>query len=136
MVLIPNGRMEYCVIGLVELVWKVVVVIINRRLTASIIYQYFLHILWAGRGSGTTTLKAKLLQKLAAMREDVLHVIFMELHKVYDTLDRDICLKILEGYDMGPQARRILRVYWDRFRMVSCAGEYYRTVLQGFRGVN
>ena len=91
-ILIYNGRMEYYVIGLLELVWKVVVAILNLRLTASIAYQYFLHILQAGHGLGTTTLKAKLFQKLEAMRVEVLHVIFLDLHKAYDTLDRDICL--------------------------------------------
>ena len=31
-------------------------------------------------------------------------MIFLELHKAYDALDRDICLEILEGYSVGPQA--------------------------------
>ena len=48
-VLIPKGRMEYHSIGLVKVVWKVVVVIINRRLTASITYHDFLHVFQAGR---------------------------------------------------------------------------------------
>ena len=134
-ILIYNGRMEYYVIGLLELVWKVVVVILNLRLTAFIAYQDFLHILQAGHGLGTTTLKAKLFQQLEAMRVEVLHGIFLDLHKAYDTLDRDICLEILEGYGWGPQAHRILRVYWYRLRMVACAGGYYGTALQGFRGV-
>ena len=121
-ILIPKGVMEYCVIGLVEVVCKVVVVILNLQLTASITYHDFLHILRAGCGSGRTTLKAKLLQQLAATREEVLHVIFLELHNAYDTLDRDRCLEILEGYRVGPQAHRILRVYWDRLWMVARAG--------------
>ena len=92
-------------------VWKVVVVILNCRLTASIIYQYFLHILRAGRGSGTTNRKAKLLQQLAAMREEAMYTIFMDLHKAYDTLDRERFLEILEGYGMGTRSRRIIWIY-------------------------
>ena len=38
----------------------------------------------AGRGTGTATLEAKLLQQLAAMREEVLYVIFLDLTKAYD----------------------------------------------------
>ena len=48
-VLIPKGRMEYRGIGLVKVVWKVVVVILNCWLTASITYHDFLHVFQAGR---------------------------------------------------------------------------------------
>ena len=59
-------------IGIMEVVWKVVAVIINQRLTASITYHEFLHGFRAGSGTGTTTLEAKLRHQLAAMREEVL----------------------------------------------------------------
>ena len=76
--------------------------ILNRRLTASIAYHNSLHGFQAGRGTGTATLEAKLLQQLASMREEVLYVIFLDLHKTYDTLDRGRCLEIMEGYGVGP----------------------------------
>ena len=47
--------------------WKVVAEILNRRLTASIAYRDFLHGFRAGRGTGTATLEAELLQQLAAL---------------------------------------------------------------------
>ena len=68
--------------------WKLVAVVLNLRLTASITFHDFLHIFWAGRGTCTATLEAKLHNQLAALREEVLYVIFLELHKVYATLDR------------------------------------------------
>ena len=40
------------------------------------------------------------------MREEVLHAIFLDLHKAYDTLDRSRCLDIMEVYGMGPRALR------------------------------
>ena len=43
------------------------------------------------------------------MREEVLYMIFLDLTKVYDALDRSRCLDILEGYGVGPSARRILQ---------------------------
>ena len=104
----PKGRKEYRGIGLVEVMWKVVAAILHRRLTASITYHDFLHVFWAVRGTGTATLEAKLLQQLAAMREEVLYVIFLDLHKAYDALDRSRCLEILEGYGVVPRARIIL----------------------------
>ena len=55
-------------------------------------------------------------QQLAAMREEVLYVIFLDLTKAYDALYRSRCLGILEGYCVGPGARRLLRNYWRRLK--------------------
>ena len=88
-----------------EVMWKVVAAILNRQFAASITYHDFLHGFREGRGTGTTTLEAKLLQQLAALRGEVLYVIFLYLHKAYDDLDRSRCLEILEVYGVGPLAR-------------------------------
>ena len=85
--------------------------ILNRRLTTSITFHDFLHFFREGRGTGTATLEAKLLQQLASLREEVLYVIFLDLHKAYEALDRYRCLEILEGYDLGPRSRRLLKTY-------------------------
>ena len=45
------------------------------------------------------------------MREEVLYVIFLDLTKSYDALYRSRCLEILEGYGVGPNARRLLTTY-------------------------
>ena len=66
-----------------------------------------------------------MLQQLEALREEVLYVIFLDLHKAYDALDRSIYLEILEGYRMGPQACRLLQTYWKRLTMVARVGGYY-----------
>ena len=134
-VLIPKGKKDYRVIVLVEVMWKVVAAILNRRFTAFITYHDFLHGFRAGRGTGTATLEAKLLQQLAALREEVLYVIFLDLHKAYEALDRSRCLEILEGYGVGPKARRLLVTYWHRLTMLVRVGGYYGTALGGERGV-
>ena len=54
------------------------------RITATafrITYHDFLHIFWAGCSTGTATLEIKLLGQVAALREEVLHAIFLDLHK-------------------------------------------------------
>ena len=134
-VLIPKGKKDYRGIVLIEVMWKVVAVILNRRFTSSITYYDALHGFRAGRGTGTATLKAKLIQQLAAMREEVLYVIFLDLTKSYDALDRSRCLEILEGYGVGPSARRLLKTYWRRLTMVARAGGYYGEAFKGERGV-
>ena len=105
--------------------------LLNCWLTASITYHDFLHRFRAGRGTGTATLEAKLLQQLAALREEVLYVIFGDLHKACGALDGSRCLEILEGYGVGPQACWILWTYWLRFSMVArTGGGYYRKLLR------
>ena len=47
---------------------------------------------WAGCGTDTATLEAKLIKQLAALKKEVLYVIFLDLHKVYDALDRSRCI--------------------------------------------
>ena len=115
-----------------DVVWKLVAAILNRRLTAYIAYHNFLHGLWAGRGTGTSTLEAKLLHQLEAMREEFMYVIFLGLHKSCEALDRERCLEIMKGYGVGHQACRILRTYWDRLRMVTRARGYYRKSVKCF----
>ena len=130
-VLTPKGKKEYRGIGLVEVLWKVVAAILHRRLTTVITYHDTLHGFRAGRGTGTFTLEAKLLQQLAAMREEVLYVIFLDLTKAYDALDSSRSLEILKGYGLGQRVRRLLREYWNKSTMVARARGYYGT---GFKG--
>ena len=107
MVLIYKGKGDYHGIFLMGLVCKVVASILNFRVTASITYHEFLHVFQVVLGRGTITLEAKMLQQLASMREEVLFVIFLDLHKAYYALDRDRYLEILEGYGVGYRACRI-----------------------------
>ena len=62
-------------------------------------------------------------------------MIFLDLHKAYDALDRSRCLDILEGYGVVPRARIIIRAYWGKMMMVARAGGYYGEEFKGARGV-
>ena len=101
---------------------QVVAAILYLRLTTSITFHDFLHGFREGRGTGTSNLEAKLLQKLEALRDKVLYMIFQDLHNAYDALDMSRCLDILEGYGVGPRARGLLQTYWKRLTMVERAG--------------
>ena len=77
--------------------------ILNFRFSASITYHNSFHGFCSGRGTGTASLKVKLIQKVMDTREEVLYMIFLDLHKVYDALESSRLLEILEGYSMGPR---------------------------------
>ena len=89
MILTPKGGWGgYRVIRLVGEVWKVVTVIRNRHLSIYISFQKIIHRFQMCSVTGTASIEAKLLQKLVAMREEGLYAIIMDLHKLYDDLDR------------------------------------------------
>ena len=62
-------------------------------------------------------------------------MIFLDMTKAYDALDRSRSMEILKGYGVGDRVRRLLREYWDRTKMVARAGGYYGKGFKGGRGV-
>ena len=70
-----------------------------------------------------------------ALREEVLHDIYLDMHKAYDALYRCHCLDIPVAYEVGPLALRLLWRYWYRLMMVSRAGGYFGAPFKGWRDV-
>ena len=60
MVMIPKGKGEFRGIGLVEVIWKLLTLILHHRLGAIKLHDV-LHGFREGRGTGTATLEAKLM---------------------------------------------------------------------------
>ena len=52
-------------------------------------------------GTGTASPEVKLIQKEMETRDEVLYMIFLDLHKAYDALERSRFLEILEEYGVG-----------------------------------
>ena len=96
--------------------------ILGCRLIVSITYHDSLHGFRAGRSMGNSTLEVKLIPQVTDMREEVIHTIFLNLHKACDYLDRSRCLDILEVYGVGTRYLCLLCRYWERLQMVAQAG--------------
>ena len=101
--MILKGGGNYHSTGIVEVVWKSVTVILNFCFTPSITYHDSLHGFRTGRSTGTASLEVKLIQKKMTMLEEVLYIIFLDLHKVYYALESSSLMEILEGYGVGPR---------------------------------
>ena len=101
-VLIPKENGDFRGIGLIEVLWKAVARLLNRRITAAISYYDALHRFRSGRGMGTAALEAKMLQQLTAVREAVFFGVFLDPQKTYYDLGCDRCLEILTAYRVGP----------------------------------
>ena len=97
-ILILKEKRDYHGIGLVEVMWKMLTGTHNHRLAAAIQFHNTLHRFFTNRGTGIASLKVKLLQNLATMRDEILYYIFLYLHKSYDALDCGRCLDIIAVY--------------------------------------
>ena len=87
------------------------------------------------RSCGTACIEVKLLQQLSKIQQKALYVIFIDLKKAYDTVDRERLLQILEMYGMGPRCLRLLRHYWDNQQCVARQGKYHGRAFQPSRGL-
>ena len=54
-----------------------------------------------------------LAQELASIYQDLLFLVFLELRKAYDTVDRERLLITLEGYGAGPCLCGLTKTLWD-----------------------
>ena len=108
----------YWGIGLVKVVWKVCLTVVNCWLKRIGMLHYALHRFRAVIGTGTATLEAKLAQKLAGIAHEPLFQIFLDVRKAYDSLYRCRCMEILRVYGMGQRMARLIAHHWDNFMFV------------------
>ena len=133
-VLLPKGNGDYRGIGLLEISWKVIESILNRRIASKVVFHDALHGFRARRGTGTACIEAKLLQQLSKMVQKTLHFIFLDLRKAYDTVDRERLLEILEGYGIGPNVLGLVEFYWYHQCCVAKSGKYHGETFVPYRG--
>ena len=111
-ILITKGKGDFWGIGLVEVIWKAITRLLNRRITAAISFHDTLHGFRSGQETGTAAPEAKLLGQLTTMREVVLFEVFLYLQKAYDAFDRERALEFLAAYGVGLRTVRLLWTYW------------------------
>ena len=76
----------------VSLICETVARLLNHNINAAIMLHDVMHGFWAGCGTGTAALEAKMIQQTTAMREAVLFEVFLDFQKAYDSLDWDRCI--------------------------------------------
>ena len=106
--LIPKGNLDTRGIGLVEVVWKVVEAMLDTHIKSVVQSHDVSHGYCAGKGTRTAIMEFKLLQELASVDQDPLLLVFLELRKSYDNLERWRLIQTLEDYGEGPKLRGLL----------------------------
>ena len=122
--LLPKGGSYYCGIGLLELFWKAVEILIDKRMKV-VEFHDNLHGFLEGRGTGTATKEAKPAQQLAYIEQAPFYGIFLDLQKAYDSMDRDRCLHISKVYGVGPNTPWLIKYFWDEAVLVCQVSGYY-----------
>jgi hypothetical protein len=136
LVLIPKTVPgEYRGIALLEVIYKLISSIINRRLVSGIQWHDAIHGFRTGRGTGTAIIEAKLRMQLAQRSHKPLYMIFLDLKKAYDTLDRDRTMLILEQYGVGKNTREFIKKIWEGDTMVPKQAGFFGKPFQAKRGV-
>jgi hypothetical protein len=102
---------------------------------ASIQHHDSLHGRLSKRGTGTSTIKAKLHQGLAWRNQCPLYQIYIDLKKAYVTLDRGQMLNILAAYGVRPKMLALQKHFWDLAQLVCRAGGNYREPFSAKRGI-
>jgi hypothetical protein len=99
---------------LLESIYKLVSLIITRRLTDAIEFHDALHGFQGGRGTATATFELKLLmQHTRNCGVENLYIIFLDLNKAYYSLDRDSTMAILKGYGVGRNLLAFIKRIWE-----------------------
>jgi hypothetical protein len=133
-VLPPNGGGDYWGIRLLEPMWKVCKHVMDLRLNAFDLHD-LLHGCRDKRRTGTAVIEAKLAQQLAYLEQAHFYGVFLDLKKVFDSMDRERCLLIFEGYGVGPRMIRLIRNFRRNAVLVCQVSGNYGSPFCAGRGV-
>ena len=132
--IIPKGQHDSRGIGLIEVLLKLLEAIIDTRIKETVQFHDVLHGFRAHRGTGSAILEVKLFMELASIQLAPLYLIFLDLRKAYDTLDRERLIATLRDYGAGPCMTRLLEAFWDNQQVVVRQQGYHGPAFSADRG--
>ena len=78
-----------------------------------------LHVFCTCSGTGVAIIELNMDQELVNNNQDPLLLVFLDLCKDYNMLDRGRLLQTLKGYRAGPKMQGILADFWENQEMVT-----------------
>ena len=79
-------------------------------------------------------MEAKLQQEVAALLQEILFQVYIDLTKAYDSVDRERTLKTLGEYGVGPRLLRLIKHYWDHQKIAPRQRGYHGPLILPERG--
>ena len=116
--LIRKGTTNTRDIGLLVTLWKVAESLTDTRQCVSLQLHGVLYRFRARRGTGTAIMDLNLAQELSRVDCDLLFMVFLELSKAYDTVDRYCLIQTLERYGVVPLMCGLLENFWSHQKMM------------------
>ena len=99
--------------------------IIYTRLRASVHLHNVLYGFHTWRVTGDVILELNLAKDLARMDHDPLFLVFLDMHKTYDTIYYGCIMMTMEVYGAVPCMCRLLAVLWDQQEVVTHQNGYH-----------
>ena len=109
--------------------------IIHRRLIHSIEFHDAIHGFRTKRGTSTAIINVKLIMQLAKRNKHPLYMIFLDIKKAYDTLDRQRAINLLRKYGLGDKICNLIGKMWEDDTIVPKQQMFYGTPFKAERGV-
>ena len=92
---------------------------IDVRIDNKIPLHYINHVFRTERWKRIEILEVNIIQHIDSMETRPLHMVFIDLFKAYDTVDRIRILMILEEYGLGNNILCLLKSFWSQ-KIMSC----------------
>jgi hypothetical protein len=109
--------------------------IIHKRLISSITFHDGKHGFRTERGTSTAIINIKLKMQLAKRNKIPMYMIFLDIKKAYDTLDRERTISLLKKYGIGDNICKILENIWDKDTVIPKQNMFYGDPFVAERGV-
>jgi Reverse transcriptase (RNA-dependent DNA polymerase) len=138
LVLIPKSEHnQFRGIALLDVIYKLISRITSTRMNDSISYHDAVHGFRRKRGTTTAISELKLYMRATRMNEKIKprFIIFLDLKKAYDTLDRLRTLEILRAYGVGPNICHFIEQTWEMDQMIPKQAGCFGTAFTTSRGV-
>ena len=134
--LLPKPRSNgFRGIALLESIYKLISMIIHLRIMDTVEFHESIHGFRRHRGTATAIINLKLQVQLARREKKPLYMIFLDLKKAYDSVDRTRTLKLLENYGLGKNIIRIIQNIWEDDVLIPKQQMYYGKPFTTQRGV-
>ena len=101
-----------------EVVWKVCAAVVNFQIKRSVTLYNVLQGFTVGSGMGKVTLEGNLAQQLLGIAHKLLFQVFLDVQKVYNSLDRGWCMEILRGYGIVQNTALLIAHHWENLIFV------------------